>query len=165
MLDHGGRSSRPADTFDFERQDRWANAAYDDIRANPDADAIAAHLRDAPRIDGSTGFPAGEIDRIRDHVFFEEHPLSDYEGGIVHRRYDASGDMAEAWLRLRSGRSRPEDLALLEHESAEARYYEAHPGSTYEQAHRAANEISAWENQVPAPSGEDYATPWRQPWG
>jgi hypothetical protein len=33
--------------------------------------------------------------------------------------------MAEAWLRLRSGR-------------------------TYEQAHAAANEISNWQNQIPA---------------
>ncbi len=160
-LAHGGSFSRPTDTADYERQDHWANAAYDDIRANPDADVIAGGLRDVGRLDGSTGFSAEEIRRIRDHIFFAEHPLSDYDGGVVHRRYDASPDMAEAWLRLRSGEPRREDIVLLEHESAEARYYEAHPGATYEEAHRAANVVSNWQSQIPAPTYEDYSTPWR----
>ena len=161
---HGGHANRPRDAADYERQDRWANDAYDHIRENADADVIASHLHDVERLDGSTGFPADEIGRIRDHVFFEQHPLADYDGGVVHRRYDASPDMAEAWLRLRSGRAQPEDIALLEHESAEARYYDAHPGATYEEAHRAANEVSNWQNRIPAPTYEDYSRPWRQPW-
>ena len=158
---HGGHSSRPGNMADYERQERWANEAYDTIRAHPDADEIAGNLRDVERLDGSTGFSPEEINRIREHIFFEEHPVADYEGGIVHQRYDASPDMAEAWLRLRSGRPLPEDLALLEHESAEARYYDTHPGTTYEEAHRAANEVSNWQNQIPDPTYEDYSTPWR----
>jgi hypothetical protein len=164
VASHGGHSSRPRNAADFERQDRWANDAYDHIRENPDADVIASHLRDIRRADGSTGFSVEEIGRIRDHVFFEEHPLSDYDGGVIHQRYDASPDMAEAWLRLRSGNARPEDIALLEHESAEARYYRDHPGATYEEAHHAANEISNWQNQIPDPTYEDYSKSWRQPW-
>ena len=113
------------------------------------------------RLDGSSGFAEDEIGRVREHVFFEEHPLSDYDGGIVHRRYDASPDMAEAWLRLRSGHPLPEDIVLLEHESAEARYYDSHPGATYEEAHRSANAVADWQNQIPAPTGEDYSGPWR----
>ncbi|WP_229715762.1 WXG100 family type VII secretion target [Mangrovihabitans endophyticus] len=158
---HGGHADRPRDIVDYERQERWANDAYDDIRMNPDADVIAGNLGDVARLDGSTGFTAAEIDRIRQHIFFEEHPVSDYAGGIVHQRYDASPDMADAWLRLRSGRARPEDIALLEHELAEARYYDAHPGATYEEAHRAANEVSNWQNQIPEPTYEDYSAPWR----
>jgi hypothetical protein len=146
---------------DYERQDRWANAAYDDIRANPDAEVIASRLHGVERLNGSTGFSVEEIRRIREHVFFEEHPLSDYDGGIVHQRYDASPDMAEAWLRLRSGHPRAEDIALLEHESAEARYYDEHAGATYEEAHHAANLVSNWQNQIPTPTYEDYSTPWR----
>jgi hypothetical protein len=158
---HGGHSSRPRNEADYERVERWANAAYDDIRANPDADVIASHLRDAGRLDGSTGFSAAEIARIREHIFFEVHPVSDYDGGVVHQRYDASPDMADAWLRLRAGNARPEDFALLEHESAEAHYYDTHPGATYEEAHRAANVVSNWQNQIPAPTYEDYSGPWR----
>jgi hypothetical protein len=158
---HGGHSTRPQSIFDFERQDRWANAAYDDIRANPDAEVIASQLQGVERLDGSTGFSVEEIRRIREHVFFEEHPLSDYDGGIVYQRYDASPDMAEAWLRLRSGRPRPEDIALLEHESVEARSYDEHPGAPYEEAHHAANMVSNWQNQIPSPTHEDYSRPWR----
>ena len=76
------------------------------------------------------------------------HPLSDYDGRITHRRYDACPDIAEAWLRLRSGHAQPEDIALLEHELAEAHYYDAHPGATYEEAHLAANAVSNWQNQI-----------------
>ena len=110
---------------------------------------------------GSTGFSPEAINRIREHIFFEEHPVSDYEGGVVLQRYDASPDIAEAWLRLRSGRPLPEDLALLEHESAEARYYDTQPGATYEEAHRAANAVANWQNHIPDPTYEDYSTPWR----
>ena len=158
---HGGHSTRSRSIFDYERQERWANDAYDDIRANADSDVIADKLRHVERLDGSTGFSPGEIDRIRKHIFFEEHPVSDYDGGIVHRRYDASPDMAEAWLRLRSGYALPEDVALIEHESAEAHFYDAHPGATYEEAHQAANGVSNWQNQIPDPTFEDYSRPWR----
>lgn len=122
---------------------------------------IAGSLGDVERLNGSTGFSPEEIERIRQHVLFEEHPLSDYDGGVVHQRYDASADMAEAWLRLRSGNPRPEDIALLEHELAEARYYDSHPGATYEEAHRAANAVSNWQNQTSDPTYEDYSEPWR----
>jgi hypothetical protein len=158
---HGGHSSRPRSSTDYERQESWANDAYDDIRANPDADVISNNVRRVDRLDGSTGFSPEEIDRIRKHIFFEEHPVSDYDGGVVSRRYDASPDMAEAWLRLRSGHPRPEDIALLEHESAEARYYDAHPGATYDDAHRAANAVANWQNRIPDPTYEDYSKPWR----
>jgi len=113
------------------------------------------------RLDGSAGFTVEEIARVRKHIFFDEHPLSDYEGGIVHRRYDPSPEIAEAWLRLRAGRPLPEDVALLEHELAEARQYDAHPGATYREAHRAANGVSNWQNRIPEPTYEDYSTPWR----
>jgi hypothetical protein len=157
---HGGHVGRPRNQLDFERQEQWANDAYDNIRRNLDSDAIARNLSDAARTDGSTGFTAAEIEQVRQHVFFEEHPLNDYDGSVVHRRYDASPDMAEAWLRLRSGRQRPEDVALLEHELAESRYYHDHPGSTYEQAHNAANQVSNWQDQIPDPTNEDYSGPW-----
>lgn len=159
---HGGHSTRPRSMLDLERQEKWAGDAYDNIRAEPDAEIIAESLRTADRLDGSTGFSVNEIERVRQHIFFEEHPLTDYDtGGIVRRRYDPSPDMAEAWLRLRAGRPLPEDVVLLEHELAEARYYDAHPGATYSEAHRAANDVSKWQNQIPEPTYEDFSTPWR----
>jgi hypothetical protein len=157
---HGGHSTRPRNPHDFERQDQWASDAYDDIRNHADADAIARNTADVERLDGSTGFTPAEIASIRNHIFFEEHPLSDYNGGVTHQRYDPSPDMAEGWLRLRAGRQRPEDIALLEHELAEARFYRDHPGATYQDAHAAANGISNWQNQIPPTTHEDYSEPW-----
>jgi aromatic ring-cleaving dioxygenase len=163
---HGGtRSSRPHGN-DYEKLDKWSEDAYENIRLHDDADVIAGYLRDAPRIDGSRGFSADEIAQIRRHVFFEEHPIQDYDGVTVTvQRYDASPDMAEAWLRLRTGRQRPEDIALLEHELAESRYYQSHPGAIYQEAHAAANQVSNWERQIPEPTYEDYAEGWaRRGW-
>ena len=51
--------------------------------------------------------------------------------------------------------------ALLEHESAEAQYYDTHPGATYEEAHWAANVVSNWQDQIPEPTYEDYSRAWR----
>ncbi|WP_326563981.1 WXG100 family type VII secretion target [Micromonospora peucetia] len=155
---HGGHTARPRNLGDYDRQERWAREAYEVIRQQQDADVIARHVADAPRLDGSRGFSPEEIQQIRRHVFFEEHPMDDYAGGIVHQRYDPSAPMAEAWLRLRRGSPLPEDYALLEHELAESKYYRAHPQADYREAHLAANQVSNWEEKVPDPTYEDYST-------
>lgn len=93
---------------------------------------------------------------MKNHVFFQEHPIPNYEGGVDLRRYDSDHDMAEAWLRLRSGRPLPEDLTLLEHELAESRYYEGNPGADYRAAHNAANQVANCENRVLEPTYEDF---------
>ncbi|MEV0005374.1 WXG100 family type VII secretion target [Micromonospora sp. NPDC050980] len=154
---HGGHTSRPTNLSDYERQQGWANDAYAAIRQQDDAATIAANLADAPRLDGSRGFSAAEVEQIRRHIFFEEHPMDDYAGGIVRQRYDPSAPMAEAWLRLRRGDPLPEDLGLLEHELAESRYYQAHPHADYREAHAAANRTSNWQDSIPGPTYEDYS--------
>ncbi|WP_198141593.1 WXG100 family type VII secretion target [Micromonospora sp. ATCC 39149] len=154
---HGGHTTRPRNLADYERQERWASEAYTAIRQQDDAGAIARSLTDAPRLDGSRGFSLQEIEQVRRHIFFEEHPMDDYAGGIVRQRYDPSAPMAEAWLRLRRGDPLPEDYRLLEHELAESRYYQAHPQADYREAHLAANRVSNWEASIPDPTYEDYA--------
>ncbi|MBQ1009868.1 WXG100 family type VII secretion target [Micromonospora sp. M51] len=153
---HGGHTTRPRDLADYAEQDRWAEEAYEAIRQQADADVIAGHVGDAPRLDGSRGFSQEEIEQIRRHVFFDAHPMDDYAGGVIHQRYDPSPPMAEAWLRLRRGRPLPEDYALLEHELAELQYYRTHPQAAYREAHLAANQVSNWETFIPGPTYEDY---------
>ncbi|MFI2712214.1 WXG100 family type VII secretion target [Micromonospora sp. NPDC018662] len=154
---HGGHTSRPRNLSDYDRQEGWARDAYAAIRQQDDAGVIARNLADAPRLDGSRGFSSAEIEQIRRHIFFEEHPMDDYAGGIIRQRYDPSAPMAEAWLRLRRGAPLPEDVRLLEHELAESRYYSANPHADYREAHLAANRVSNWENSIPGPTYEDYA--------
>jgi hypothetical protein len=158
-----GGSARPRvdDSLrSWERNDQWAQDAYENIRNSDDVSAVANNLRDAPRLDGSTGFSTAEIQAIKSHVFEEEHPLSGDQGGIVNSRFDASPDIAEAWLRLRSGNYQPEDLTLLEHESAEHQYWQQNPGAIYSEAHQAANQVARWETIVPPPTYEDYNAAW-----
>ncbi|MCM0677185.1 hypothetical protein NCC78_21190 [Micromonospora phytophila] len=153
---HGGHTTRPRNP-DFERQESWAREAYELIRRQDDSEILNRNLLDAPRLDGSRGFTLAEIQQIRQHIFFETHPLDDYAGGVTHQRYAPSPDMAEAWLRLRRGRPLPEDYVLLEHEIAESRYYRDHPGATYREAHAAANLVANWQRITPDPTYEDFA--------
>ncbi|MBY8886574.1 hypothetical protein K7472_17120 [Streptomyces sp. PTM05] len=157
----GGHVRPPDDgsVRSWTRTEEWANGAYDSIRATDDVHQMAAALHDAPRLDGSHGFSAEEIAAVKHHVFEEEHPLESVDGGIVHARYDANPDMAEAWIRLRSGRQTPADLLLLEHELAEHQYYVDHPGSTYAEAHAAATEVADWSTHREPPGREDYSAP------
>lgn len=110
---------------------------------------------------GGTGFTRAEIEQIKNHVFEDLHPLEGVDGGTVMARFDPNPDMAEAWLRLRSGQAQPSDIALLEHELAEARYWQQNPNASYKDAHAAANDVSRWETQIPPASNEDYSKPWR----
>ncbi len=159
----GGSARPPSDGSlrAWDREERWAANAYDAIRESDDAADIAGHLRDTPRVGGGSGFTVEEIQAIKDHVFFEEHPLDAYDEELVISRYAPSPDMAEAWLRLRSGRGTPPDVMLLEHESAEHNYYVSHPGATYSEAHAAANQVADWSVDTWPASNEDYAKPWK----
>jgi len=58
-----------------------------------------------------------KIDRIKKHVFFNEHILDE---GI--RRFHPSKPMAEAWERLKNGTFTPNDVKLLEHEYFESKF-------------------------------------------
>lgn len=158
-----GGTIRPADTGSVQSDilgERWARAAYESIRSDDDAPVIARNTAGVARVDGGIGFSLAEIQAIRSHVFFEEHPLEGPDG-LVMARYDPSADMAETWLRLRAGGYLPQDLTLLEHELAEHNYYAQHPGSSYREAHGAANQVADWAADRPPSTGEDYEKPWR----
>jgi hypothetical protein len=157
----GARPKDDGSAVAYEKAERWSENAYQSIRNSDDVDDVARHTAGVPRVGGGTGFSRAEIEQIKNHVFEDLHPLEGQKGGTVMARFDPSPDMAEAWLRLRSGRARPEDVALLEHELAEARYWQQNPNASYRDAHAAANQVSRWENQVPPASNEDFSKPWR----
>lgn len=107
------------------------------------------------------GYPAPAIPFLTSRRAIRAQLGRPLSGRHELRRYDASPDIAEAWLRLRSGTHKPEDLVLLEHELAESNFYRANPGATYEAAHAAADKIANWESQIPSPTYEDFSRPWR----
>ena len=123
----------------------WADARYDAFRAANDVPSIARTL-DGVKLPSGVTLNANDIQAIKNHLFFEEHPLTDYEtGGVYMDRYNGSPPMAEAWQRLTDGHPLDSDLLLLDHEFAEMRYYQSHPGAAYAEAHTAANEIANWQ--------------------
>ncbi len=145
----------------WERSEEWAADAYDSIRSSDDVSVVAGNLKSAPRLAGGAGYSLQEIQTIKSQVFYERHPLEGYDGGTVYSRFDPNPNMAEAWLRLRSGTQMPQDLLLLEHELAEHNYWQQHPEAIYWAAHSAANEIANWDDTHPEPTYEDYDKPWK----
>jgi hypothetical protein len=145
----------------WERSEAWAADAYGAIRSSDDVAVIADHLSSAPRLDGGTGFTQEEVQTIKNQVFFEEHPLEGEDGGTVMSRFDPNANMAEAWLRLRSGNYLPPDLLLLEHELAEHNFWQQHHDAIFWEAHAAANEVANWDDNRADPTYEDYNKPWK----
>ncbi len=156
-MSYAGGAVRPRDDFAaFE----WAEDAYDHFRRDDrDIDDIARTLGEHSRTDGSH-FTHDDVEQIKNHLFREEHPIVDYDGNLVRRRFDADPDIAEAWIRLRAGHPLPADIVLLEHELAESTYLRAHPDSTYQDAHAHANLDHHWSNDIPPRTGERYDTLW-----
>ncbi|MBF6300260.1 hypothetical protein IU459_22325 [Nocardia amamiensis] len=156
-MSHSGGAVRPRD--DFAAFD-WAEDAYDHFRRDDrDIDHIARTLEEHPRADGSH-FTRDDVEQIKNHLFREEQPIIDYDGNLIHRRFDADPDIAEAWIRLRAGHPLRADIVLLEHELAESDYLRAHPESTYQDAHAHANLDHHWSKDTPPRTGERYDTLW-----
>ncbi|MFD7669153.1 WXG100 family type VII secretion target [Streptomyces sp. NPDC059788] len=157
-----GARRRPRDLLDVDQQSKWADDAYENFRQDSrDIGAISKHSRDVTRGDGSKGFSEEEISSIKKHVFDTEHPIEDYETGqVVTRKFDADPEIADAWIRLRSGNALPEDHILLEHELAELKHLRENPGLTYQEAHRMTNELYNWEINLPVNKRQDFESEW-----
>ncbi|WP_146067863.1 hypothetical protein [Streptomyces sp. Ru72] len=157
-----GARRRPRDILDDPAQTNWAEAAYDNFRRDSrDIAAISRNTAGVRRANGTTGFTEEEISAVKKHVFDTEHPIEDYETGqVVMRKFDADAEIADAWIRLRSGNALPEDHVLLEHELTELEYLRTHPGATYQEAHRVANQNYNWQSKVPLNKREDFESEW-----
>lgn len=141
----GAEVRRPRNDLDFEL--KWADDAYDAIRATDDdvsAIAATAHAR---------GFTPDDIKQIKDHVFRDEHILDSYPPATVGR-FDANPRMAEAWLRLTRGEPHPSDFDLLSHERFEANFMAKTGDRSYSRAHAAALDAGhTWDPEAAAADG------------
>ena len=93
---------------DSKRAERHATRYYGLVRSMK---------TDCRRIARNTGFREKDIQRIKNHVFYEEHEL--YDGEIS--RFFPSYEMAQSWQRLIDGKEIQErDIILLNHEFLES---------------------------------------------
>jgi hypothetical protein len=93
------------------------------ISSNEDVKAISFH----------TNIPEYRINRIKQHLFFKEHKLT--EGRVS--TFDHDIEIADAWRRLQTGKYVEEDLNLLQHEYFESKF-ESLYSTDYITAHKAA---------------------------
>jgi len=109
---------------DFNRMDAHAELYYEEIRKRKsDVAAIAAN----------TGFSIEDVERIKNHIFMDEHDL----GAEEPLRFTPDYDMAVSWQRLIEGKNIQEmDLVLLNHELFELNLMAQ--GLNYDMAHHLA---------------------------
>jgi len=112
----------------------WSSAdeAYESIRSSTsDVDDIARN----------TGLKPENIQKVKDHLFLNEHTLDRYvDLGIPAEkaRFDSDIKIAESWHRLEVGKYTDDDIQLLRHEIAE-RWVEIKRDCGYCEAHDAAS--------------------------
>lgn len=117
----GGRNNLSVD--EYFRREAEADKMYDSIRASG---------TDVLDIAKNTGMKESRVQRIKDHVFFNEHIKSRGYG-----RFHSDYEIAQAWTRLKQGTYNKKDIDLLNHELFESRF-EGIFKTNYETAHDAA---------------------------
>lgn len=118
-----------SDNKDFERALKHAEMMYETFRNIKS---------DVPKIAQVTGYTQEQIQRIKNHLFFNEYELSDGK----HRFYP-DFNQAQSWDRLRKGIPLEHDLIMLEHELAEEALMAN--GMGYDEAHNKANRIANYQ--------------------
>ena len=100
----------------------------------------------------NTGCKAVNIQKIKQHLFYEEHLLDRYvELGVpaIMQRFDSDLGIANTWKRLEQGHVTAADRQLLRHEAAEAYLMRRWGDPSYHRAHTRA------QRRFPAPQLED----------
>ena len=131
--------SRPSEKFDKSGDSGIINTGAISGALNPfskEAEKHAAqyyesvrHMKtDTDKISKATGISKDKINKIKNHVFIDEHDLMEGK-----KRFDPSYEMAESWQRLINGDYKEKDIVLLKHEYAELRYMEK--GLSQNEAH------------------------------
>jgi len=82
------------------------------------------------------------IRKIKDHVFFNEHDLIGRIG-----RFDPDYEMAQAWLRLASGKYNDADFLLLKHEYLELTIMNKQ-GKSQPESHQLAEKLHNWRKAI-----------------
>ena len=120
---------------DNKRQKAHAKLFYEEVRHK---------TSDVASISENTNFSIDDIQKVKEHIFFNEYLL----GSDVPERFDPDYDMAVSWQRLTEGKAIQEmDLVLLDHELMEYKLMKE-KGLSYSKAHAAAHEVYNYKKFV-----------------
>lgn len=115
-----------ADNKDWERAKKHAALMYETFRNI---------TSDVPKIAKITGYTEEEIQRVKEHMFFNEYDLAD-----GHHRFHPNFDQAQSWDRLWKGNPIDVDYIMIKHELAEEPLMKK--GMSYLEAHEEANKTA-----------------------
>jgi SPP1 gp7 family putative phage head morphogenesis protein len=115
-----------------EEQEAYAKRAYAEIRKKNAKSDIA-------KVANSSGLSKKEVEKVRNHLFFDKHNL---EKGFA--RFDESAEIANAWEALEQGRATELNIMLIKHELEELTIMEKY-GYDYNKAHLLADRKYPWE--------------------
>ena len=127
---------------------RQTGAEFSGKAADAVYEAIRNRRDDVDKIARKTGFKPKNIQKIKDHLFYNVYLLDRYaEFGIAPEvsRFHSDTVMTKVWQRLTDGTHLLADLQLLRHGAAEA-WYMRHHGPSYDAGHEAA------QRRFPAPT-------------
>ena len=136
---------------DIEAGKKQTGVGYFKGSADEAYDAIRASTTDIATIAKNTGIKAKNIQKVKQHIFHDEHLLDryvDYGVPAEMRRFDSDIGIANAWKRLENGAHTEDDIKLLKHEIAEA-WSMNKKGPSYSKAHDIA------DKRYPAPKFGD----------
>jgi hypothetical protein len=121
----GASGAIPRD--DWDRMDEHAERYYEEIRKR---------TSDVASIAKNTGFAVDDVEKIKQHIFFNKYQLDKDEP----QSFDPSYDMAVSWQRLVEGKDILEmDIVMLQHELLEHNIM-SEQDAPYRVAHEQANE-------------------------
>ena len=122
----------------------WPLCSFNSVRATLKADEEAAKFYEMVRsnpsnidvdlISKNSGMPVFQVQRIKQHLFFDTHQLA---SGV--ERFAPDIEITDAWMRLHRGTFVKQDIDLLQHEYFEARFKGIFK-TDYITAHTAAND-------------------------
>lgn len=119
---------------DIKKLDEEALRLYDQIRENNnDMDRIADNLKIDKKF----------VERVKEHLFFDEHKL--YQG---FQRFAPDKNIAESWNRLVDNSYLNGDLELFLHEFAESKLTEAFPTRANSELHSYVDTIHNWTTEL-----------------
>ncbi|HEY2566589.1 MAG TPA: hypothetical protein VGH95_02610 [Candidatus Aquirickettsiella sp.] len=108
LVSTGGRQIKSVNAWN--KAERQAAEFYESIRSNPSN-------MDVSLISKNVGMPEFQVQRIKQHLFYDTHKLDTGVG-----RFSPDIEIADAWTRLQNGNFVKHDLQLLQHEYFEARF-------------------------------------------
>ena len=112
----------------YALEEELAKQIYETIRQSTD---------DTARVATNLNYKESNVEKIKDHLFHNEHILDRYEAlgeEAEIKRFDPNLKQGLAWLRVKNGIHTEQDIVFLKHEYAE-RHHEQKFGTGYSEAH------------------------------